>query len=395
MTTFDKHLEAGKGDMIPTLPGGVFIAANAADIDRLRLLSERTPFQSAGFVPLAPGDALPGDVQASASVLVIEVDPQDEASLRRIAGIRAKRDDLVIIAAIARADLSLVRTLIRQGIADVATLPFDPVELSTRILDASANAVDRPGGELAPMYSVVRSTGGCGTSTVLTHLAAALARADTSGRGVCVVDLDLQSGDIAGLVGESPKVTIAALLDAGDRLDMELIHSAVSKTRYGFSVIAAPDAITPLETVDVDYLLRILSLVRKQFGHVLLDLPSTWTSWSLSAALASNRLVLLTDLSIIGLRQAKRRLQLLDSVGIPPERIDVVVNRVERRLFRTIGVEEAAEALRHPVLTGLASEGMALRGAQDQGLLIQDVEAKSRFYKDIQGLAGMLLQREG
>ena len=395
MTEFDKTLSV-KGDMIPTLPGGLFVAANAAEIERLRAASTGTAYQAAAFVPLDIAAPLPGDVMATASVLVIEVDPQNEASLRRIAGIRAERPGLAIIAAIARADVSLVRALIRQGITDVAQLPFEPAELAAQILSAAVGAAGAgANADLAPMVTVVRSTGGCGATTVLTHLAAALARTDRTGKGVCVVDLDLQGGDVAHFVGETPKVTVSSLLEAGSRLDLDLVRSAVVPTRYGFSIIAAPDAITPLDTVDVDYLLRILTLARKEFGHVLVDLPANWTSWSLSAALASSRVLLITDPSIASLRQAKRRLQLLSSIGLSEERVGVVVNRLEKRLFRTIGNDEAAEALRHEVLAGLAAEGSSLRGAQDQGVLIFDVEGKSRFYKDIQILADTLVAQEG
>lgn len=395
MTNFDKNLTM-KADIIPTLPGGLFVVANAAEIERLRAASEGTSYQGSVFVPLPAGDPLPGDVLATAHVLVIEVDPENEASLRRVAGIRADRPDLAIIAAIGRADVSLVRTLVRQGITDVAQLPFDPVELATQILSASSTATGQSHHwNLAPLITVARSTGGCGTTTVLTHLAAALAAGDRGKQSVCLIDLDLQGGDVAAFVGETPKVTVNALLEAGNRLDIELVRSAITPTRHGFSIIAAPDAITPLETVDVDYLLRILNLVRKEFSYVLVDLPASWTNWSLSAALASSKLVLVTDPSIASLRHAKRRLQLLASVGMPEDRIGVAVNRLERRLFRTIGTDEAAEALGHEVLAGLASEGLAIRGAQDQGLMIYEVEGKSRYYKDIQTLAARLTGQEG
>jgi pilus assembly protein CpaE len=169
------------------------------------------------------------------------------------------------------------------------------------------------------MTVLARSAGGCGATTVITHLAAALAKIDTSGKGVCVIDLDLQSGDVASYVGKEPTVTLSALLDAHDRLDGDMVRSAITDTGYGFSVIAAPDAITPLDTVDVDQLLQLLSLARRQFGHVLVDLPADWTNWALSTVVASTNVLMVTDLSISSLRQAKRRIDLLRSVGVPGE----------------------------------------------------------------------------
>ena len=374
--------------MTPSLPGRFFVVAGEQEIAPLRSHKAVPGLTDATFVPLPPDYPLAEDIVRTAQVLVLEVDPADDFSLRRIGRVRSERPDLPIIAALRNANVSLVRTLVRQGVADVATLPFVPDELATQILDQSARAAEHAEPtELAPMYSVVRSTGGCGATTVVTHLAAALAQDDPG--GVCVVDLDLQGGDVAAFIGETPQVTISALLEAGGRLDTELLRSATID-RYGFAVIAAPDAITPLDTVDIDQLLKILRLVRGQYRHVLIDLPAAWTNWALSAALASTEVMLITDLSISSLRQAKLRLELLSSVGVTGDRIKLLVNRVERRLFRAIGIHEVTQALDCRVAASLAMEGAALRSAQDQGLLVSGVVNKSKFAGDIQSLAGAL-----
>lgn len=375
--------------MTSALPGRFFVVAGEAEIAPLRSHKAVPGLSDATFVALPPDYPLADDIVRTAQVLVLEVDPGDDYSLRRIGRVRSERPDLPIIAALRNANVSLVRTLVRQGVADVATLPFVPDELATQILDQSARSAEHAEPtELAPMVSVVRSTGGCGATTVVTHLAAALAEDDPG--GVCVVDLDLQGGDVAAFIGETPQVTISALLDAGARLDTELLRSATIETRYGFAMIAAPDAITPLDTVDVDQLLKILRLVRGQYRHVIVDLPAAWTNWALSAALASTEVLLITDLSISSLRQAKRRLELLGSVGVVGDRVKLLVNRVERRLFRTIGIDEVADALGCRVAARLTMEGAALRSAQDQGLLVSGVVNKSRFAGDIRSLANLL-----
>lgn len=388
MGTYETPLELGVG-MTPTLPGRFFIVAGEQEIAPLRSHKLVPGLTDATLVPLPVDYPLADEVIRTAQVLVLEVDPADEFSLRRIGRVRSERPDLPIIAALRNANVSLVRTLVRQGVADVATLPFAPEELASQILDqfARSAALAEP-AELTPMFSIVRSTGGSGATTVVTHLAAALAERDPG--SVCVVDLDLQGGDVAAFVGETPNVTISALLEAGARLDSDLLHSATIETRYGFTVIAAPDAITPLDTVDVDQLLKILRLVRSQYRYVLVDLPAAWTNWALSVALASSEVMLITDFSISSLRQAKRRLGLLASIGVAGDRVKVLVNRVERKLFRAIGVDEVGDTLDCRVAASLTMEGATLRSAQDQGLLISGVVNKSKFASDIRSLADVL-----
>lgn len=391
MGNFDKMFELETG-MTVSFPGGVFVVASAAEIECLRAQQAERGFGASQLVALPPDAPLPPDVVAQARVLVLEVDPSDKASLRRLSLVRAERGGLPVIAAVHDAHVSLLRTIVRQGIADIAVLPFAPDELTSQVLDAAARLAEAaPEHVLAPIVTVVHSAGGCGATTVITHLAAALAQQFGGSRRVCVVDLDLQSGEVASFVGQSPRVTVASLLEAGDRLDPELLNGAITDTGQGFSIIAAPNEIVPLDTVNDDQLLKLLRLVRREFDFVLVDLPADWTNWALSVAVSSSQILLITDFSIASLRQARRRIELLSSVGVERDKLGVVVNRVERRLFKTIGVDEVREALKREILATLATEGAAMSSAQDEGLLITEVSHRSRFAADIRSLAQMLV----
>ncbi len=391
MGNFTNPFELGDR-MAVGLPSDVYVVANPAEIDRLRAgagMRRLAEFQS---VALHPSEPVPADVIAKAFLLVIEVDPADRASMRRIAQVRNARAGLPLVVALHDATVSAVRTMVRQGVNDVATIPFDLEELTSQLLDLAAQVRNDATAQLplSPLVSVVRSTGGSGATTVITHLAAALA-ANPDGPGTpCLIDLDIQLGNVGASLGRSAKTTVIDLLDAGDRLDAEFFGSATIDSGRGFDIVVAPDPITPLETVDVDQLIHMLSIARRSYGSVLVDLPANWTNWTLSTALASTDLVLITDLTIPGLRQAKRRLELFDTVGVPRDRLRVVVNRVEKRLFRTIGVDEVRATLGQPVFATLAAEPGVLASAQDQGLLAGEANRKSRFAADIAELAARL-----
>jgi pilus assembly protein CpaE len=376
--------------MESSLPSGLYIVAGAPFIDELKAASAFARFDASVLVPLAANADIPQEVLNSASVLVLEVNPADAASMARIGHVRARRPHLPIIAALSSADVSVVRMLIREGVADVAALPFEIDDLASRVLDAMATLAERaPKPKLSPLFSVARSTGGCGTTTIITHLAATLAK--DHGRRVCVIDMDLQNGDVATFLGVTPMTTITDLIEAGDRLDKELLANAVTQTRYGFSIIAAPEVITPLDIVDLAQLLKLLELVRRSFDVVIVDLPANWTNWALTVALESTQLLLVTDLSISSLRQARRRLQLFETIGVERDRSRAVINRVERRLFKAIGVDDARDALGCEVIASLAQEGTSLRSAQDQGVLVSDLVSKSKFVSDVQSLAAALI----
>jgi pilus assembly protein CpaE len=349
------------------------------------------PFPGLKLAELDPAAPVPASLLAGASLLVIEVDPNNRSSMQRLGEIRENHPQLTLVAAIEDASVSLVRTLVRQGFADVVALPFDLEEVLQVSLDATAKseAESISTNALAPMVSVVRSIGGCGATSIATHLAADLASHDRTERGVVIADLDLQFGSVADYLGIETRSNLTDLLGAAERLDEDLLRS-VAVEAGGVSVIAAPDAILPLESVDTDALLRTIRLLRQQFGYVVLDLPANWTNWALSATLESDIVVLVVELSVGSLRQAKRRLELFRSVGIADDAIKIVVNRVEKRLFRTIDLADVSETLRHPVLGSVALDAPLVNTAQNQGQLVGAIQRKSRFAADIAKISDLL-----
>ena len=147
--------------------------------------------------------------------------------------------------------------------------------------------------------------------------------------------------------------------------------------------MAAPVDMMPIEAVNADQILRIIDLARQQYDYVVIDLPTNWTNWALSLVARSTAIFLIVELSVGSLRQAKRQLQLLDSQGISGSHVHVVANRVEKRLFRAIDLESASQALGHPVELSIHNDHPLVRAAHDQGVLIQQIRAKSKIVGDI------------
>lgn len=376
--------------------GAICIAACERYLADLRLAPALQRLGPIEFAAMEPGAALPHELLSNRRVLVVEVDPGDAMSMARVRNLREGYPDLKLIVAISGASVALVRTLVRQGVFDVCELPFNPNELASQILDASSvEADDLELGPLAPLHLIAGSNGGVGATGLLTHLAAALAEQGKGKLRVCVADFDLQAGEVASYCGASAPVTMSALIEAGDRLDEELVGNAILETRHGFSIVAAPDAVLPLDVVDSEHVELIVTALRRKFDIVLLDLPSAWTNWSLSLATQASSILMVTDSSISSLRQARRRIDLFESLGIQRDNVKVIANRMERRLFRTVGTDEIAHALRATVVGSLSDEGAALRAAQDQGALLQETTGRTGYGKAVAAIATQLLEREG
>lgn len=377
-----------------TNSGGALIIASAENLLPLRNDGVLGEGGATRFLALTAEEALPAGTINKANVVVIEVDPASDASLKRLASMRVEYPEISLIVALRDASVSLVRTLIHQGVADVAQIPFQPGSLATQILDAlSVQTGQSDESDLAPMITVAGATGGCGATTVLTHLAHAVAETNTGNRGVCLIDLDLQGGDAASYLGINPKVTIDELLDAGSRIDADLFRSAVIDTHLGFSLIAAPNDIKPIDRLDTGQLLSVLKFARGMFDYVLVDLPPVWNDWSLSVINAADRMLLVSDASINSLRQAKRRFRLFGEIDFPSSRIDVAINRMERKLFRPVSEDAIADVLGAAISCTLPFDSKAISAAQDEGQLVYEGGAKSRFGSQIDALTNTICQR--
>jgi pilus assembly protein CpaE len=97
----------------------------------------------------------------------------------------------------------------------------------------------------------------------------------------------------------------------------------------------------------------------------------------------SDVILLVVELTIASLRQAQRQLALLRNQGVVDGRLQIVVNRVQKKLFRTIDLADAERALNHPVAFSITNDFPLVSTALDQGVLLDDIKPKNRISRDI------------
>lgn len=333
--------------------------------------------------PLDLSAPIPVELAQTASVLCVEVNPQSRQSIARIAALRAEQPDLPIIALVREADLSLVRALLRQGVNDVIELPLSIAQLTESVGDLIANRkgqTPRNHQKAGKLISVVKSIGGVGATNVAVNLAATLA-AQGDDRA-CLFDLDVQFGNAATYLGAAAEPSLTELLEGGARIDGDFLRTVMSVVSGGASFVPAPAEILPIEAVDEAQLRRVLQTARNEFEFVVADLPANWANWTLSVVAQSDLIILVVELSVGSLRQGKRQLQLLKSQGIESSRIAVLVNRVEQRLFKTIGLDDAAKVLGHPVQFHVHNDYPLMSAANNQGIVVADLNKRSKIARD-------------
>jgi len=327
----------------------------------------------------------PEEIEAAAAV-VIQVDPDTPSSVKRFQKL-AQNASTPMIAAAYDPPLALVRSLVRSGAHDVVPLPLNVEDLETALAplaDELANRQVTSVSGTAKLVTIIKGVGGCGATALSSQLAIRFAESEAAaGREACLMDLDVQFGDVAFQLGLRPKLSLLDLLEAGARLDGSLLRATVTEHPSGLKIIAAPPEMMPLEGVSNDHLMQIVDLATREFGTVFVDLPSNWTNWSLSLVARSDLVLLVTELTVAGLNRAKRQLRLLESQDLTGLDVRVIANRFDKSQSRTIRPSDVHEALGQDIAYTVSNYFPLMRAAIDRGVPISDIKRKSAIAKDL------------
>ena len=325
-----------------------------------------------------------------AAAAVVQVDPGGAVSLKRFQQLAAAVNTPLIAAAY-DPPLALVRSLVRAGAHDVIPLPISLDELETSLAplrDRLAKAEEAATSRNSRLVSVLKSVGGVGATSLVSQLAVRFAAQQAAReQQTCLIDLDLQFGDVAFQLGLHPKFSVLDLLEAGARLDGDLLRATATEHASGVKVIASPPDMMPIEGMPTDHVLQIVELAMREYGNVFVDLPTNWTNWSLSLVARSDLVLLVTELTVASVNRAKRQLLLLESQGVTDVEVSVVVNRFDKSMARAVRLADIREALGRDVAYTVANDFQLMRSAIDRGIALGEVKRKSALQSDLDKLA--------
>lgn len=354
-----------------------------------------TPIEGFGVnvTMLDTGLPIPLDLVSSSHVVVVEVRCDQSSAMERLQRLLAEAGGLTVIAAIADPTVADMRRLMRTGVADILPLPIKVGELAAA-LERIAGDLDRrttQGGSIGKLVCAIKSHGGVGATTILTEIACLIAA--KGGDEACLIDLDLQFGDAAFCLGSLPALNLKDLIDAGNRLDRSMLRSTLQKHKSGLSYIAAPNELVPLDLLTTEQAGKIVDLAAREFATLLIDLPHDWTNWSVSILAQCDLVLLVCDLSLSSLRQAKRQLEFLRQNDLGSVPVQVVMNKVMKGRFKSVRFDDAEKILGRPVAVSIADDPATVSSARDQGLLLSDADRRARVARDLAGLADSVISQ--
>jgi pilus assembly protein CpaE len=353
----------------------VLVASPDPDLaDRARLL-----FEEAGDVQVLSTAQTTNAVTATLSaedrefdvvVLHEELGPLPVLDLARDLNHRFPHVGVVLLAR--EPSMDLMRSSMSAGVRSVVRLPLTLAELHGAVVEANEWAQTVQARLGAPsttstanrlrgrVIALAGAKGGVGTTTLATQMALEITRRDPD-QSVCLVDLDLQTGDVRAYLDLTHRRSITDLIEVASELTTGHLNDAMFVHASGLRVLLPPTNGEDAEDLDGATTARILGGIRARFDTVILDCGSVTTEASAVAVELADEVLLVCTPDVVCLRGANRLLTLWDRLAVRSGGTHAVLNRASKA--REIQPSLAAKVVRAPFLEAVIPDR------------VQDVEA--------------------
>ena len=263
-----------------------------------------------------------------------------------IAAIREHTRSPIVILASGESSALLEEALDAEGVADVLLLPqlTENVVFALRKAAHAGRRLSAEGavGRRGKIVTVFSPKGGTGKTVTATNLAAAFAKHEQ--KRTLLLDLDLQFGDAAIMLGLEPEKTIYDLVVAPGELDSEKLAGYITKHTSGLDILPAPLRPEDAELVTETKLARLLEVARESYDIIVVDTSPFFHGPMLATLDRTDELVMLCGLDVPTLKNVRLSLQTLELLSFPSARIRYLLNRANSKVgMKKSEVEGALE----------------------------------------------------
>jgi pilus assembly protein CpaE len=323
-----------------------------------------------------------------ATVVVVDLDAGQQDQMQALERLMQRVAAWPPVVVVTQAfDANVARTLLQMRVADFLVKPVSPVELVRTCARVAKGPTSSEATE-AQIYTFLPAVGGAGVTTLAVQAAMMLLNSGQRGQAsTCLVDLDFQHGACADYLDLEPRLNIGEIEHRPERLDRQLLEVMLSHHPSGLAVVAAPNRPAEMRSFDPDVVTRLLDLVSSHFHYVVFDMPRTWFSWTDSVLLGSNKLFIISEMTVPGLRHAKQLVEAVrERLGDGPQP-QVIINRFEQRMFSSgLRKSDIEQVLGDSFAACIPNHYGLVREAIDRGIPLDQVKPGNKITAQLKKL---------
>ncbi len=355
------HVIASNETLLATLRSS--LQQNAMPVDSARL---RTPDSSLLTSLQALDDAPPGTIVLMDSPISLGSTANDDLVV--LDGWLRQRPHLNVLLLSEDNSKALLTRAMRAGVREVLAMPPDTADLTqtlqrwneralvqadalraplTQETTGSAGAPAAPTAPERPgrLVAFMGCKGGNGTSFVAANMAHIMA--NEFGKKCAFVDLDLQCGDASFYLGSGAnKHSLGDLTRQIDRLDVQLLASCLHPVTPRLNLLAAPHSLENVMAISPQDIEKVLTLVRSQHEHVVVDLPRNLNALTLKVLDMADVVYIVMQSQTPDVRDAQRLVNMMRALGLNETKLRLLVNRYKPRGWVSLPELEKAVGLK-------------------------------------------------
>jgi pilus assembly protein CpaE len=367
-------------------PLRIFITGSCDGLDKLRdALAAHDGVELVGAaeqVREAAGPLAGGHLQGVLHATRASQLPQDD-----LAAIREYTQAPIVLLVSGDAS-SLLDAALDADVADVVPLPQlpDNVVFALRKAARPGRRGASDGRRRGKIVTIFSPKGGTGKTVTATNLAASLAKHER--KDTLLLDLDLQFGDAAIMLGLEPEKTIHDLVVAPGELDSEKLAGYVAKHDSGLDILPAPLRPEEAELVTEGKLGRLLDVARESYDVIVVDTSPFFHGPMLATLDRTDQLLVLCALDVPTVKNVRLSLETLELLSYPTERVRLVL----RDAVGEVGMKrrEVEDALRVKVGFEVPTD-RAVPLAVNRGKPVAIAETGAPFARAIRNVGKQLL----
>ena len=336
------------------------ISTDAGFRSTLRDAFTRAGLPGAIALEITTGFGQLGDEQLSAlrqvapDLIVLDLEGDPGLGLKFAQFMADQNPALKFLAAGPVLEPDMLMAAMRANVADYLPKPVaeeplrNAIERAAQRLGKGAGDRTRAPGIVYPFFGV---KGGVGSTIIAANFAIMLHR--LTGKKTLLLDLDLELGESALILGVQPRFNLVDFVENFRRMDAGLLASYIEQHESGVHLLSAAFQPQKAEAITPDQVRRMLQFLRQHYEYIVIDTPKSFGPHSLAALEQGELVFLVATADLPSLRNIQRGMPLLKRV-LPhgEEQLRLIINRhsdndaisigdVERTLgldvFATIG----------------------------------------------------------
>ncbi|HSK53505.1 MAG TPA: AAA family ATPase [Clostridia bacterium] len=274
-----------------------------------------------------------------------------------------------------------------NGIHGVLTMPFSGFDLMTRIAQVRKDfdaSTDQGGSRV---ISIFAPKGGVGKTTLAFNLAVALGQLE---QRTVLVDGSLQFGDLRSLL-KVPEDAPSILDLPTDRIAESDLGDVLWRDPSGIDILLAPPRVEMAEMVTTRDVDKVLSLLRRIYDAVVIDLSSHLNDVSLSFLDTSDIVLEIVTYDSTTIHNTIAMADTFRAIGYPAAKVQYLVNRADSP--GGIDPQDLERALGRVPEHRVVSDGRLVIQANNEGVPFVLAEPAAAISQDMDRIARELLNR--